>query len=75
MKMIQQRLVIGGFVPSHHDPHDGWADGIYDIKGDGRLTGATTQAVTRFQAKCRPGHLTTRPGEIWPDDWETLFNL
>jgi hypothetical protein len=75
VKMIQQRLIVCGFVPGHHDPNDGWADGIFDIKGNGQLGGPTTDAVKRFQAAHRPGPLTTRPGEVFSDDWATLFNL
>jgi hypothetical protein len=75
VKMIQQRLIVCGFVPGHHDPNDGWADGIFDIQGNGRLGGPTTDAVRRFQALDRPGRLTTKPGQVWPDDWDTLFNL
>ena len=72
---IQQRLIACGFVPGHSDPNDGWADGIFDVKGNGSLGGPTTDAVTRFQAACRPGPLTSKPGEVWSDDWATLFNL
>jgi len=75
VKMIQQRLIVCGFVPGHTNPNDGWADGVYDTKGNGRLGGPTTTAVKRFQAADRPGPLTTKPGEVWPDDWATLFNL
>jgi hypothetical protein len=73
--MIQQRLIVCGFVPGHSDPNDGWADGIFDVKGADRPGGPTTDAVIRFQHKERPGHLTTRPGEVWADDWQTLFSL
>ena len=75
VKVIQQRLMVCGFVPGHTDPNDHWADGIFDVQGNGQLGGATTDAVKRFQAKHRPGPLTTRPGEFWSDDWQTLFNL
>jgi hypothetical protein len=75
VKMIQQRLVACGFVPGHTNPNDGWADGIFDIQGNGQLGGPTTDAVKRFQAAHRPGPLTTKPGQVWPDDWKTLFNL
>jgi hypothetical protein len=75
VQMIQQRLIVFGFVPGHSDPHDGWADGIFDNRGDGHLDGPTTDAVRRFQHKHRPGELTTRPGEVWRDDWRTLFSL
>lgn len=74
VRMIQQRLIVFGFVPGHSDPHDGWADGVFDIPGKGN-GGPTTDAVKRFQAKFRPGAQTTRPGEVWPDDWATLFSL
>jgi len=75
VQMIQQRLIVFGFVPGHTDPHDGWADGRFDNPGDGHLDGPTTAAVERFQHKHRPGDLTTRPGEVWRDDWKTLFSL
>jgi hypothetical protein len=75
VKMIQQRLIVCGFVAGHRDPNDGWADGIFDIQGNGRLDGPTTDAVKRFQAVHRPGQLTTKPGQVWSDDWGTLFNL
>jgi hypothetical protein len=75
VKKIQQRLIVCGFVPGHTDPNDGWADGIFDIAGNGQLSGPTTDAVKRFQDKHRPGPLTTRPGEVFSDDWATLFNL
>lgn len=74
VRMIQQRLIVRGFVPGHHDPNDPWADGIYDVAGNGRLDGPTTDAVKRFQAADRPGPLTSRPGEVWADDWQTLFS-
>lgn len=74
VQMIQQRLIVCGFVPGHHDPNDLWADGVFDVPGAG-LGGPTTDAVRRFQAADRPGPLTTRPGEVWPDDWHTLFTL
>jgi hypothetical protein len=75
VKMIQQRLIACGFVPGHSGPSDRWADGVFDTAGNGQLGGPTTEAVKRFQAACRPGHLTTEPGQVWPDDWATLFNL
>jgi hypothetical protein len=75
VRMIQQRLIVCGFVPGHRDPNDGWADGIFDIRGNGQLGGPTTAAVMRFQAVHRPGRLTTKPGQVWSDDWDTLFNL
>jgi hypothetical protein len=75
VKKIQQRLMVCGFVPGHTKADDQWADGIFDVKGDGKLTGPTTAAVKRFQAAKRPGPLTSKPGEVWRDDWETLFNL
>ena len=73
VRMIQRQLIYGGFVPGVHNPDSGWADGIFDTRGHGR-TGPTTQAVTRFQRKLRP-HSTTRFGEVWADDWATLFAL
>jgi hypothetical protein len=75
VRMIQQRLIVCGFVPGHSNPNDGWADGIFDVKGNGQSGGPTTDAVTPFQAVHRPGSLTTKPGQVWSDDWDTLFNL
>lgn len=58
---IQHRLQQLGYAPTR----DGWADGIF-----GR---PTADAVAAWQARNRPGPLTTRPGEIWGDDWAALF--
>ncbi len=70
---IQERLLWLGLVPGHSYP-SGWADGIFDVQGQGGLGGPTTDAVTRFQAKYRPGPLTTQPGKVFADDWATLFS-
>lgn len=73
VKMIQQRLIVCGFVPGHTNPNDGWADGIYDTPGDRPNTGATSQAMARFQHAHMPG--TKFFGQCWWDDWGKLFNL
>lgn len=59
---IQQRLQELGFAPST----PGWADGIFGQP--------TADAVAAWQAVNRPGPLTTRPGEVWGDDWAALFS-
>jgi hypothetical protein len=73
VKILQQRLIVCGFVPGHTNPNDGWADGTYDTPGDRPNTGATSQAVARFQHAHMPN--TSYFGQCWFDDWETLFNL
>jgi peptidoglycan hydrolase-like protein with peptidoglycan-binding domain len=59
---IQQRLQELGYAPQA----PGWADGRYGQP--------TADAVAAWQAVNRPGTLTTRPGEIWADDWAALFS-
>jgi len=73
VKMLQQRLIVCGFVPGHTNPNDGWADGIYDTRADKPDTGATSQAVARFQRAHMPN--TQAFGQCWWDDWTKLFNL
>lgn len=73
VKMLQQRLIVCGFVPGHTNPNDGWADGIFDTPHDRPGTGATSQAVSRFQHAHMPG--TKFFGQVWYDDWTKLFNL
>lgn len=73
VQMIQRRLIMCGFVPGETNPMSGWADGIFDTKGNGKLTGPTTDAVVRFQRACMPG--TQYYGQIWYDDWARLFSL
>jgi hypothetical protein len=73
VKMIQQRLIALGFVPGETDINGGWADGIFDVKGNGSLTGPTTDAVIAFQRAHMPG--TKFFGQVWSDDWATLFSL
>lgn len=73
IKILQQRLVVCGFVPGHTNPNDGWADGVFDTPKDKPGTGATSQAVKAFQKKHMPG--TTKPGQVWYDDWAKLFSL
>lgn len=73
VKMLQQRLIVCGFVPGVSDPNGGWADGVFDTPNDPPGTGATSQAVARFQHAHLPG--TTSYGQVWYDDWTKLFNL
>jgi hypothetical protein len=73
VKMIQQRLEYLRLVPGHNGP-DGWADGIFDVKGNGQLTGPTTDAVTAFQRKYR-AKSTSIWGRVFSDDWATLFSV
>jgi hypothetical protein len=73
VKILQQRLIACGFVPGVTDPNSGWADGIYDAPADAPNSGATSQAVARFQHAHMPG--TTFYGQCWYDDWTTLFHL
>lgn len=71
VKVLQQRLIVMGFVPGVSNPTSGWADGIYDTPADKPNTGATSQAVSRFQHAHMPG--TTFYGQCWWDDWTELF--
>lgn len=73
IKAIQQQLIFGGFVPGVTNVNSSWADGIFDVRGDSK-TGPTTEAVIRFQRKMRP-HSTNLWGQVWADDWHTLFSL
>jgi hypothetical protein len=70
VKLIQQRLIAGGFVPGVSDINNDWADGVFDIRGSS-LTGPTTDAVIAFQRARMPG--TKFFGQVWSDDWATLF--
>ena len=73
VKMLQQRLIACGFVPGITDVNSGWADGIFDQPSDRPGTGATSQAVARFQRAHLPG--TKFYGQVWYEDWQALFNL
>lgn len=73
IKRLQQRLIVCGFVPGVTNPNSGWADGIFDTPNDRPGTGATSQAVSRFQRAHMPN--TTYFGQVWWDDWTKLFNL
>jgi hypothetical protein len=66
VKMIQQQLIYGGFVPRVTNINSGWADGKFEQP--------TVDAVTRFQERLR-AHSTSLFGQVWSDDWATLFNL
>jgi hypothetical protein len=65
VKMLQQRLIVCGFVPGVTNPAGGWADGVFEKP--------TAEAVTRFQKKHLPN--TKYFGQVWYDDWVKLFNL
>ena len=74
IKALQQKLVSLGFayrangqqVPPSAWATDGWSDGIFEQE--------TKDAVARFQRAHRPNS-TTRWGEVWGDDWQTLWGL
>lgn len=66
VKALQQALVIAGCVPGITNPASGWADGKYEQP--------TVDAAIRFQKKYRPNS-TTRWGELWADDVDTLRHL
>lgn len=73
IKLIQQQLEFLGYVPGHAKP-DGWADGIFDVRGGGvSVNGPTSAAVARFQHKHMPG--TQFYGQVWWDDWTKLASL
>lgn len=73
IKMLQQRLIACGFVPAVTSVYSTWADGIFDTPQDRPGTGATSQAVSRFQRAHMPN--TRFFGQVWYDDWQKLFNL
>lgn len=73
IKVLQQRLIVCGFVPGIKDPNDGWADGIFDTQANPPGTGETSRAVSRFQHAHMPH--TQFYGQVWWDDWEKLFNI
>lgn len=73
VQMLQKRLIACGYVPGITNPNSSWADGIFDSRSDRPGTGATSQAVARFQRQHMPG--TKFPGQVWYDDWQKLFNL
>jgi hypothetical protein len=66
VKAIQQQLIWGGYVPGVKSINSSWADGKYGKP--------TVEAVKRFQKDKRP-HSTTLWGQVWADDWHTLFGL
>lgn len=65
IKMLQQRLIVCGFVTGVHNPNSSWADGIFGWP--------TRTAVAAFQRRHMPG--TRYLGQVWYDDWHKLFNL
>jgi hypothetical protein len=64
IKAIQQRLIVGGYVPNVTSPNSTWADGKFGA--------ATKIAVAKWQ-KAKYASTTTRYGEVWSDDWKHLF--
>jgi hypothetical protein len=58
---IQHRLQALGFAPDI----PGWADGVFERP--------TKDAVTLWQHARMPG--TEFFGDVWPDDWATLFTF
>lgn len=65
IKMLQQRLIVCGFVPTTRNPNSSWADGVFEMP--------TFLAVSNFQHRHMPG--TRFYGQVWYDDWQKLFNL
>lgn len=65
VRVLQQRLVVCGFVPGQSDPNSGWCDGIFEQP--------TADAVAAFQRAHMPG--TSYYGQCWFDDWGKLFSL
>jgi peptidoglycan hydrolase-like protein with peptidoglycan-binding domain len=59
---IQRKLIALGYAG---EVSPGWADGVFEQP--------TADAVTRFQQDHMPG--TQFPGQVWSDDWATLFSL
>jgi hypothetical protein len=65
VRILQQRLIVLGFVPGISDPNSSWADGLFQQP--------TANAVATFQHQHMPG--TTFFGQVWWDDWTTLFSV
>lgn len=61
VRYIQQRMQQLGYAPKT----TGWADGVYE--------NPTVAAVAAWQHARMPG--TTKPGQVWWDDWAVLVNL
>lgn len=64
VKAIQQRFIVLGRVPGITDPNSSWADGKFEQP--------TKDVVAKWQHDLYAS-TTSRPGEIWQDDWEHLF--
>jgi hypothetical protein len=64
VRMLQQRLVVLGFVPGVSDPNSSWCDGFFQQP--------TANAVATFQHQHMPG--TQFYGQVWWDDWTELFS-
>lgn len=73
VKLWQQFLIWGGYVPGHSNINDGWADGVFDTHGGGVGTGPSSQATARFQHAHLPG--TTFYGQVWWDDWTKAASM
>lgn len=65
IKVLQQRLIVCGFVAGITNPNSAWVDGLFE--------NPTAAAVTNFQKKHMPH--TKFYGQVWADDWRKLFNL
>jgi hypothetical protein len=74
IKAIQQKLVSLGYARRGNGQQvapsswatDGWSDGVFEQ--------LTKDAVIRFQQAHRRNS-TSRWGEVWGDDWQTLWSL
>lgn len=62
IKIIQQRLIVKGYVPGVSDVNSPWADGVFEQP--------TADAATRFQRAEMPG--TQFYGQVWADDYAQL---
>lgn len=74
IKLWQEFLIWDNDVAGVTNPASSWADGVYDEWAD-PTNKATSNATAAFQAKHRPGALTTLPGQVWSDDWATAASL
>jgi hypothetical protein len=66
VRLIQQRLIIMGFVPGVTDPNSSWADGLFEQP--------TKDAVTRWQQRDWAS-TTDRYGEVWYEDWYHMMTF
>jgi len=73
VKLWQQFLIWGRFVPGHSQTNDGWADGIFDTRGSGVGNGPSSRATASFQHARMP--TTTFYGQVWWDDWTKAASM